>query len=78
MLLLLIIISSKMPFDIRIKTSFNLMLVGPTRSGKTSWVKNLLTMGDQIFTEKPMKVFLFYKMMQDMYVEMKETGYYKI
>lgn len=64
----------KMPFDIRLKSSFNLMIVGPTRSGKTSWVKNLLTIGDQIFTKKPVKVFLFYKMMQDMYIEMKETN----
>ena len=63
-----------MPFDIRFKTSFNMMLVGPTRAGKTSWVKNLLTFGDQLFTEKPKKVFLFYKMMQDMYVEMKEAN----
>jgi hypothetical protein len=62
-----------MPFDIRLKSSFNLMLVGPTRSGKTSWVKNLLTLGDQIFTDPPVKVFLFYKMMQDMYGEMKES-----
>ena len=62
-----------MPFDIRLKSSFNLMIVGPTRSGKTSWVKNLLTIGDQIFTEKPVKVFLFYKMMQDMYIEMRDS-----
>lgn len=62
-----------MPYNIQLKTSFNMMLVGPTRSGKTSWVKNLLTIGDQIFKEKPIKVFLFYKMMQDMYVEMKDT-----
>lgn len=62
-----------MPFDIRLKSSFNLMVVGPTRSGKTSWVKNLLTLGDQLMTDKPVRVFLFYKMMQDMYIEMKET-----
>jgi hypothetical protein len=49
------------------------MVVGPTRSGKTSWVKNLLTLGDQLMTDKPVRVFLFYKMMQDMYIEMKET-----
>ena len=62
-----------MPFDIRFKTSFNLICVAPTRGGKTTWVKNLLTLGDQIFTEKPKKVFLFYKMMQDIYTEM-QTG----
>jgi hypothetical protein len=63
-----------MPFDLRFKSSFNLLLIGPTRSGKTSWVKNLLTFGEYLFTDPPVKVFLFYKMMQDMYLEMKENS----
>ena len=63
-----------MPFDITLQESFNLILVGPTRSGKTTWVRNLLKYGDLLFKAKPVKVFLFYKMMQDMYMEMKEVG----
>jgi hypothetical protein len=63
-----------MTFDTRLKTSFNCLVSGPTGSGKTTFVKNLLNLGDQIFTEKPKKVFLFYKAMQDMYLEMEKDG----
>jgi energy-coupling factor transporter ATP-binding protein EcfA2 len=63
-----------MPFDTRLKTSFNCLVSGPTGSGKTTFVKNLLSIGDQIFTQKPKHVFLFYKAMQDMYLEMEKDG----
>ena len=63
-----------MTFDTRLKTSFNCLVSGPTGSGKTTFVKNLLTVGDQIFTEKPKKVFLLYKAMQNMYLEMEKDG----
>ncbi len=63
-----------MTWDIRLKTSFNCIVSGPSGSGKTTWVKNLLTIGDQIFTESPKKVFLFYQAMQDMYIEMENMG----
>jgi hypothetical protein len=63
-----------MTFDTRLKTSFNCLVSGPTGSGKTTFVKNLLSIGEQIFTEKPKKVFLFYKAMQNMYLEMEKDG----
>ena len=63
-----------MTWDIRLKTSFNCIVSGPSGSGKTTWVKNLLTIGDQIFTQQPKKVFLFYQAMQDMYIEMEKMG----
>ena len=63
-----------MPFDTRLKTSFNCLVSGPAGSGKTTFVKNLLSIGDQIFTHKPKHVFLFYKAMQDMYLEMEKDG----
>ena len=60
-----------MTYDIRLKSSFNCIVSGPSGSGKTTWVKNLLTIGDQIFTESPKRVFLFYQAMQDMYIELE-------
>jgi hypothetical protein len=64
-----------MTWDIRLKTSFNCIVSGPAGSGKTTWVKNLLTIGDQIFTEQPKRVFLFYQAMQDMYIELEKMGF---
>jgi len=55
-------------YDVRLKTSFNCLIAGASGTGKTTFVKNLLKIGDQIFTEKPKKVFLFYSAMQDIYV----------
>ena len=52
-----------MPFDVRLKTPFNMMLSGPTGAGKTTWVKNLLKVGDDIFDVKPVLVYLFYRLM---------------
>ena len=52
----------KMPFDITLEESFALILVGPSGSGQTTWVKNMLTYGgDQLMRAKPEKVFLLYK-----------------
>lgn len=63
-----------MPYDIRFKTSFNCLVSGMSGSGKTTWVKNLLTLKTKLFTEVPAHVFLFYRKMQDIYIEMEETG----
>jgi septin family protein len=63
-----------MPYDIRFKTPFNCIVAGMSYSGKTTWVKNLLTLRDKIFTEQPTRIFLFYKVMQDIYVEMEADG----
>lgn len=63
-----------MPHDIRFQTSFNCIVSGASSSGKTTWVKNLLTLKSKLFTEEPAKVILFYKVMQDIYLEMETTG----
>jgi hypothetical protein len=63
-----------MPFDLRFKTSFNMLISGSSQSGKTTFVKNLLTIKEQIFTEKPAKIILFYRDMQDIYIEMQENN----
>ena len=63
-----------MPHDIRFQTSFNCIVSGMSSSGKTTWVKNLLALRKQLFTKVPAKTFLFYKVMQDIYLEMENTG----
>jgi hypothetical protein len=61
-------------YDLRFKTSFNCVVAGASGTGKTTFVKNLLSVGDQIFTVKPKKVFLFYSAMQDIYIQMENEG----
>lgn len=63
-----------MPHDIRFKTSFNCLVSGMSSSGKTTWVKNLLTLQNKLFTQTPARTFLFYKVMQDIYLEMEDAG----
>lgn len=63
-----------MPHDIRFKTSFNCIVSGMSSSGKTTWVKNLLSLRSKLLTEVPAKTFLFYKVMQDIYLEMENMG----
>ena len=63
-----------MPYNIQFKTPFNLIISGMSGSGKTTWVQNLLRIKEQIFSESPSKVFLFYKIMQDVYLEMQQQG----
>lgn len=61
-------------YDTRLKTPFNCIISGASKSGKTTLVRNLLSLSDIIFTTKPEKVFLFYKYMQDVYNEMVENN----
>ena len=63
-----------MPYDIRFQTSFNCIVSGVSGSGKTTWVQKLLTLKSQLLTEDPARVILFYKVMQDMYLEMESSG----
>lgn len=63
-----------MAYDIRFKTPFNCIVSGMNSSGKTTWCKNLLSLKDKIFTEEPAKIFLFYRVMQDIYLEMEREG----
>ena len=63
-----------MVFDIRFRTSFNCIVNGPTGSGKTTFVKNLLEIKSLIFDNEPKKVILYYSIMQNIYTEMKNEG----
>lgn len=57
-------------YDTRLKTPFNCIISGASKSGKTTLVQKLLTIRDDMFTTNPDRVILFYKYMQDVYQEM--------
>lgn len=63
-----------MPHDLRFKTSFNMIISAPSSGGKTTLLKNLLSLRSQIFTENPDKIFLFYSHDQPIYHEMIREG----
>jgi len=63
-----------MTFDISIKPETNMLICGSTGSGKTTFVKNLLTIKDKIYSKPPIKTFLFYRMEQPIYHEMEMSG----
>jgi predicted ATPase len=57
-------------YDTRLKTPFNCIISGASKSGKTTLVQKLLIYRDEMFTTNPDRVILFYKYMQDVYQEM--------
>lgn len=61
-------------YDARLQTPFNCIISGVSKSGKTTLVKNLLRMSDDIFTQKPSHVICYYKFMQDIYQDMLDEG----
>jgi len=63
-----------MTFDIRLKTSFNCIVNGPSGSGKTTFVRNLVKLKHLLFDVEPKKVFLYYNIMQDIYLQMENDG----
>jgi len=63
-----------MPFDVRLKTSFNCIINGPSGSGKTTFVRNLLKVKDLMFDIPPKKVFLYYQLNQELYLQMEQEG----
>jgi len=60
--------------DARLKTPFNCIISGASKTGKTTFVYNLLTVKNTIFTKKPDKIILFYKYAQDIYNQMLELN----
>ena len=59
-------------FDLRFQIPSNMMLVGPTSSGKTTWLKNLVKYKDSLFATGPKSMLLFYKEHQKVYDEMEK------
>jgi predicted ATPase len=60
-------------YDTRLKTPFNCIISGASKSGKTTLVQQLLTVRDEMFTQNPDYVIVFFKFMQDVYQEMLDN-----
>lgn len=61
-------------FDCRLMTPFNMMISGPTQSGKTTFACNLLKSAEDLFLKKPDYVLLYYMEEQSKYDHMMEKG----
>ena len=59
-------------FDIRFQVPSNLLAVGPTSCGKTSWLKKLVQNRHDLFSSVPSHMILFYKQSQKDYHEMEK------
>lgn len=63
-----------MPWDIRFITPFNKIISGSSQTGKTSFLKKLLSHREDLMTTPPKRVILFYKLNQDIYNEMVSSN----
>ena len=60
-------------FDTRFQVPSNLLAVGPTSCGKTTWLARLVENRDHFFSAKPKSLFIFYKEWQKQYENMRKT-----
>ena len=58
-------------YDARFQIPSNMMVVGPTSSGKTTWLKNLIKHKKEYFNVEPEALILFYSQHQKIYDEME-------
>ena len=58
-------------FDLRFKLPSNLLAVGPTSCGKTSWLKKLVEDRAVMCSPVPECMILFYKEFQPTYADME-------
>lgn len=65
---------NKTIFDIRLIPKFKLVIMGPSRSGKTSLVVDLLLNLDNFSSDPPKKIILIYTVWQPIYDKMKTEG----
>jgi len=59
-------------FRIRFHNPFTMFIAGPTKSGKTTFVENLLLHSHEFFTQRPNKVFYFYNMNEPTHVKLRK------
>jgi len=50
----------KIPFDCRLTQPFNLLVYGPSKSGKTTFISNLLEVSKDMFNKKSDQIILYY------------------
>jgi hypothetical protein len=63
-----------MSADLRLRTPFNLIVAGPTGSGKTAKVANILRDRENLFEEKPQQTILYYRVWQPIYDDLLKEG----
>ncbi len=63
-----------MPFDCRLTQPFNLLVSGPSKSGKTTFIFNLLKVSEDMFNKKPDHIILYYANSQPLYKEMFKSN----
>ena len=59
-------------FDVRFQIPSNTLVVGPTSSDKTTWLKHPIRHKDDYFVTPPKIMLLFYKEHQKIYDEMEK------
>ena len=59
-----------MPIDQRLISPFNLMISGPSQSGKSHWIEKFLTHKELLIDVQPQKIFLIYSIYQPAYERM--------
>jgi len=62
-----------MPYDARLKTPANFIISGGSKTGKTTFVYNLLKLRHEHFEVVPSYIILFYTMYQDAYDELLKS-----
>ena len=60
--------------DLRLKSSSSFIVAGPSMSGKTTWVINLIKDKDKIFDNPPVQVFWHYKEWSPQLVEIRQMA----
>ena len=61
-------------YDVRLKWPFTLLLVGSSKSGKSTWMRQCLRHAGDMFTSKPSHTLFYYAAWQDIYDQMSNEG----